>query len=478
LTTCSKSTATDIATCLQIYVKRQQSQLFPSLLQIPIIQGLRWETVGMTSLVIGKSETLKGPELIQKISELVNRRVKPKSKEDWLAAANHLNIEVVDSTELESILRDIIKGLDEAYSQEQEPQLPPLLDESGSPSRAALKRIYRGLTKTNYCFIFGQVEHDVSSEYTDVEGDSYGYNLQVTSCKAFNDSGVGTNVVFYRTSKSRESLRKVFYASATVEAIEKLPDDRFKAIFNNYSLFDTPISKSDVDIAGWNAQNAMEEIDFTTFSQFLSSGFIEVSTDRGNYLPNDDSSLSTSRPNSGATPKLPPSPYSEPVIVKSTWNSIPSERVPLSNISEITKPDITFRDGNKSEMLTRLGAPINYGAGDTNKFAEKRAIHVVKTYFDVHGWQLKRDRQLDGCGYDLEFVKADQELHVEVKGIKGRNITFNLTELEWQRVLDDELFVVATVTEVLKSETENLSFINRAEIAAAKRRILQFRIEI
>jgi hypothetical protein len=432
----------------------------------------------MTSLVTGKSETLKGPELIQLISEFLNLRVKPKSKEDWLAAADHLNLGIVDSTQLESILIGIIRGLNEAYSLEQEPQLPPLLDEKGNPSRAALKRIYRGLTKTNYCFIFGQVEHDVSSEYTDVEGDSYGYNLQVTSCKAFNDSGAGTNVVFYRTSKSRESLRKVFYASATVEAIEKLPDNRFKAIFNNYSLFDNPISKSDVDISGWNAQNAMEEIDYATFSQFLSSGFNEISTDGKNQLPTNDSHLSTSKPNSGSTPKLPTSPYSEPVIVKSTWNPIPSERVHLSSVSEITEPDITFRDANKSEMLTRLGAPINYGAIDTNKFAEKRAIHVVKTYFDINGWQLKRDRQLDGCGYDLEFVKADQELHVEVKGIKGSKITFNLTELEWQRVLDDELFTVAAVTEVLQSETENLSFINRAEIAAAKRRILQFRIEI
>jgi hypothetical protein len=432
----------------------------------------------MASLVIGKSETLKSPQLIQKISELVNRRVKPKSKEDWLAVANNLDIQIVDSNELESILMGIIRGLDEVYSLEQEPQLSPLLDENGSPSRAALKRIHRGLTKTNYCFIFGQVEHDVSIEYTDVEGDSYGYNLQVTSCKAFNDSGVGTNVVFYRTSKSRESMRKVFYASATVEAIEKLPGGRFKAIFNNYSLFDEPISKSDVVIAGWNAQNAMEEIDFTTFSQFLTSGFKQVSTGRGNFLSADDSPLSKSMPNLSSKPKLATSPYSEPVVVKSTWDPITAERMQLRNVSEITKPDITFRDGNKSEMLTRLGAPINYGAGETNKFAEKRAIHVVKTYFDLNGWQLKRDRQLDGCGYDLEFVKADQELHVEVKGIKGPNISFNLTELEWQRVLDDELFIVAAVTEVLKSETENLSLINRAEIAAAKRRILQFRIEI
>ena len=432
----------------------------------------------MAALVIGKSETLKSPQLIQNISELVNRRVKPKSKEDWLAVAYNLNIQIVDSNELESILMCIIRGLDEVYSLEQEPQLTPLLDENGSPSRAALKRIHRGLTKTNYCFIFGQVEHDVSIEYTDVEGDSYGYNLQVTSCKAFNDSGVGTNVVFYRTSKSRESMRKVFYASATVEAIEKLPGGRFKTIFNNYSLFDEPISKSDVDIAGWNAQNAMEEIDFTTFSQFLTSGFKQVSTDRENFSPTDDSPLSKSMPNLSSKPKLPTSPYSEPVVVKSTWDPITSERIQLSNVSEITKPDITFRDGNNSEMLTRLGAPINYGAGETNKFAEKRAIHVVKTYFDLNGWLLKRDRQLDGCGYDLEFVKADQELHVEVKGIKGPNISFNLTELEWQRVLDDELFVVAAVTEVLKSETENLSLINRAEIAAAKRRILQFRIEI
>jgi hypothetical protein len=260
--------------------------------------------------------------------------------------------------------------------------------------------------------------------------------------------------------------------------VEKLPDGRFKAIFNNYSLFDRPISRDEVEIVGWNWQNAMEEIDFTTFSQFMSSGYMDTGTDINNYAMSGVSSLSKPPTNSSSITTLPASPYSEPVIVKSTWKPIPSESVQLSKISEITKPDITFRDGNKSEMLTRLGTPINYGAGDTNKFAERRAIHVVKTYFYVHEWHLKRDRQLDGCGYDLEFVKDDQELHVEVKGIKGRNITFNLTELEWQRVLDDELFIVATVTEVLKSETENLSFINRAEIAAAKRRILQFRIEI
>lgn len=372
----------------------------------------------------------------------------------------------------------IVTGLGETYSPQIEPQLTTQLDKDGKPTRALLKRIYRGLSKTQYAFILTQVEHDVSSEYTDVEGDSYGYHLKVTSYKAFNDSGAGTRVVFYRTSKSQELVKMVFYASAVVESIEALSDDRFKAVFSNYVLFDQPIAKSDVEIHGWNAQNAMEEIDANTFLALLTNGFHGTTKSLVPGISQAEPSKIPTVLAKESVEKVPASPYAELVVPRVTWEPIPTGKVNLEHISQVTMPNVILRDENASDVVARFSSPTNYGSQVTNKFAEKRAIHVVKTYFDMFGWTLKRDRQLDGCGYDLEYLKEGQELHVEVKGIKGDAIAFNLTELEWQRVLDDECFIIAAVTGVLNSETENLSFLNRAQIAAARRKILQYRISL
>lgn len=110
------------------------------------------------------------------------------------------------------------------------------------------------------------------------------------------------------------------------------------------------------------------------------------------------------------------------------------------------------------------------------KIAEDRAVALTTRALELDGWRLVRDRQKDGVGYDLLFGRAKDEIHVEVKGIQGPDLAFNLTPKEWWRAQTDPDWFVVAVTSVLSPTKPALHAVSRGQVLAARRMSAGYRL--
>ena len=108
--------------------------------------------------------------------------------------------------------------------------------------------------------------------------------------------------------------------------------------------------------------------------------------------------------------------------------------------------------------------------------AELRAVKLATEALQTDGWTLTGDRQNDGVGYDLEFDRHDERLHVEVKGVQGARLTFNITPKEAWRAETDERFVIVVVTSVLSPFDYDVHLLTRADLAVAARVVTGYRL--
>ncbi len=113
----------------------------------------------------------------------------------------------------------------------------------------------------------------------------------------------------------------------------------------------------------------------------------------------------------------------------------------------------------------------------TNKRKESRAIEIATAYMQLQGWTLARDCQRDGVGFDLEFAKGDETLLVEVKGIGGPAIAFNMTAKEWHLCTTNSKFLLIAVTNVLDDDAFRVNPLWPVDICRLQRRATQYRFE-
>jgi len=111
-----------------------------------------------------------------------------------------------------------------------------------------------------------------------------------------------------------------------------------------------------------------------------------------------------------------------------------------------------------------------------NRAIEVSAVEMVKRTFTQSGWAFHADRQADGVGYDLEFVRDGQRRKVEVKGIKGSALAFNVTTKEFWRAHEDAEFVLIAVTSALDERKRRVHVVSREALVGAQRVPLSYRI--
>jgi hypothetical protein len=106
---------------------------------------------------------------------------------------------------------------------------------------------------------------------------------------------------------------------------------------------------------------------------------------------------------------------------------------------------------------------------------EQAAIDAALKYFFKQGYGLTQDCQLLGVGYDLAFEKNRKILHVEVKGVSGNAIDFNLTPKELKCAHNDKRWRVLVITNALKAPEASLytgvELLERAKIEATQYRV-------
>lgn len=109
-------------------------------------------------------------------------------------------------------------------------------------------------------------------------------------------------------------------------------------------------------------------------------------------------------------------------------------------------------DENGSNEASPQPAPSGAGFGnpEENKEVEKAAIAIVKKKYKFDGWTVKSVEK-DKCGYDLECHKGETTENIEVKGVRGSEQSFFITDREVQQAQTNPKFVLFLVTSALTS---------------------------
>jgi hypothetical protein len=316
----------------------------------------------------------------------------------------------------------------------------------------AYSRILARIKGQPRCFILNTTDAPVGTRWEDTsdKGRLYRYDGTVTGRRPFNEAGPGSRVIYYSTSKS--SNRPMHFVSCA-EVAHILPgwtlprDGSWVATLEGYQEFPRPVPREQVTIAKHNNQHAISEISWDTYKRILFAG----------GLNSDEPVATPAGLESDPGADLVAQRIAQDLDV--TWDVGTTIEIPatvnLAHLPEsnLTTPNYTIDD---DDTLVQVGSEIELGhtrrtESDRarDRAAEIRAISIATLALSSNGWTLLRDHQTHGTGYDLLFGNGDQRLKLEVKGIIGKRLRFNLTPKELWIAENDPEFLLMAVTQVL-----------------------------
>lgn len=330
-------------------------------------------------------------------------------------------------------------------------------------------RILSTLETRPRCFILAVADNKEGSEWETDHESQYRYSSRVSGRVPINQAGPGSRVIYYATSNNSQSPRTLL-ACATVAYIRSggtAQSGPWTLDLIDYLNFSRPVPIVDLEMPGWNQQVPITEISWGTYMRILEAGGVSMASSPARPEGDDPSVAAVHK----RTVREHPATDVRPTI--SLPNSLPT--------GTLTPRDVSFGD-------TEIGVEIDRTAGHRklrartreqrrhDKEAEKRAVELTIQALTDSGWTFVKDRQADGIGYDLDFAKSGRDLHVEVKGIQGDRLAFNVTRKEFDRAINDDVFVVVAVTNVLSPVRPQMNFVTRDRVVAAQREVLGYRV--
>ena len=335
----------------------------------------------------------------------------------------------------------------------------------GTVTARAYSRIRSAVTGTPRCFILNVTDAPAGSKWEVDHTESYRYNDTVTGRMPFNEAGPGSRVIYYSTSSSGAN-KMSFVGHAEVAYIGDGWAGPWVARLTGFTSFDSPVSVLGVDISGWNRQHAITEIDWATYEQIVSGG---------DGSPNEVAVSTSDDPGGDIVAERVAQDF-PPTLGWATL-FIPQD-LPLGSLDLQPPAAPTYEETAGSSVLTGGPSMPSRSSSDRrrDRVAELRAVELTTGALQADGWTLTADRQKDGVGYDLEFSRDGQTLKVEVKGIQGPRLVFNVTPKEAWRAETDDAWVLVAVTQVLSPTDYAIHLLTRADIAAAKRVITGYRL--
>lgn len=315
-----------------------------------------------------------------------------------------------------------------------------------------------------WVFVCNYAENEASAVHGDVHGITYGFHEDVTTWRGIVNSGPGSLIVFYNTSHAPVN-KMSFTGVARVRTIHEMFDSsnarrQWRVHLEDYQDIE-PVPSDAVTISGRNVQHGIQAISWSSFSEILGLG--QQSIDRFEDLELVDSAAGNETANSSPLDRV---AGRGPDLV------IPAPGLLGLTISEEVAYEMSAEVGGQSTGSRRDGRD-----SATNKRKETRGIEIATTYMQWQGWTLIRDCQRDGVGYDLEFARGDDVLLVEVKGIGGSAIAFNMTAKEWHLCMTDKRFLLLAVTNVLDDDAFWVHPLWPSDISRFQRRATQYRFE-
>lgn len=328
----------------------------------------------------------------------------------------------------------------------------------------AYSRILAAVSDVPRCFIVNVNDAEAGERWETDHEFRYKFDSTVSGRRPLLDAGPGSRIVYYATHKHKTNP-KHFIAHAEVNYIGPGWTGPWEALITNYTEFKRPVPKDELEMAGWNTQISITEVSYGTYQALLAAGDSEWSAEE-------------------ETPETDPG---GDTVAKRVLDEIPlpdvapaldvPESLPVGALTPQVATVPTYTEGAPGKGLTTSDLPPAPRNSARNKLAEKRAVDLARQALEAQGWELKRDCQKDGVGYDLLYRKEERELHVEVKGIISNTLAFNLTPKESWRVETDEDFVVLAVTNVLSPHAYTLNLLTRTQLVAAERVITGYRLK-
>jgi hypothetical protein len=312
-------------------------------------------------------------------------------------------------------------------------------------SESYWRKVVASITGQPWVFILNYADNKASSIHEDVHGFSYGFHEDVTSWNGIVAAGPGSIVVFYNTSNAPSSPM-CFSGVAKVRQIDELKmSSDGKRTWRTY-LEDfheiNPVAGDSVKILKRNVQHGIQAISWNSYNEIIKLAKFEYSSEH--HVADASTTDEFDNPKGF---DIEVEAFKGPDLVVPNFAAIELDKIPLQNYapnSEDTTGSSFSRPSKRNKNLDKL--------------TEVRAVEIATMYMSSIGWALKHDRQRDGVGYDLEFEKDGVTLLVEVKGIRGSTLAFNMTAKEWYQCISGAKFLLIAITRVLEKEKFQINF--------------------
>lgn len=133
--------------------------------------------------------------------------------------------------------------------------------------------------------------------------------------------------------------------------------------------------------------------------------------------------------------------------VSTLYETSPGEARTLLRACGIAPGDLR-RGGSSSNSRAQVRSGAGFGDAAANKLVEGAAVKAFKRRY--RAWQLD-DRQKYNVGYDFCARRHAEERHVEIKGVRGSQPSFLITDNEVAVAQEDPLWSLCVVTEALST---------------------------
>jgi hypothetical protein len=338
----------------------------------------------------------------------------------------------------------------------------------------AYSRIRTALSGVPRCFVINVTDAPVGARWETNHDRVYRYDDTVTGRRSLNDAGPESRVLYYATSNSAVNRMK-FIAHATVGYIGPGWTGPWEVQLDDYEEFVEPVPVALVDIAGWNRQHSITEINFELYRAIVERGGTAAIAPVPYELLDGGSSLSVTEGTFVAKRVLSDfeTEKEDPLV------EVPDELPHGVLTGSIPFTPTYVESPNGALHVDQPALQFSRSSDVTkNRLAERRAVELATAGLEASGWILAADRQGDGVGYDLEFTRGDEVLKVEVKGIQGPKLQFNVTPKEYWRAETDDRWLLVAVTSVLSPHAYAIHVISRDRILAARRVVTGYRLSI
>jgi hypothetical protein len=418
---------------------------------IELLSGLKTSTLSQKQLQ-GIAFELAG-------GELSNRRIL--DREILERICEHYKISASLGQSSEEIARAVCFGFDLTFNAEKDIKAKSQRDTQFS--EVFWRKIIRSMRGIPWVFLCSYAENQESAVHGDVFGITYGFHEDVNTWRGLVASGSGALVVIYNTINAPTSKMTYSSIARIDEIIESKEIDykgrrQWKVKLADFHML-SPVPRNMIEIERRNPQYGIQEITFDTFSRIVELGkgtsYLHVA-EVNNHEVQSAAEISVNLSGVLGHGRLLDEVIPDPAVT--------APRALDESMSE------------KEFSADQALASFRKSSRKLDKQTETQAVEIVLAFLNGQGWELLHDNQLDGIGYDFEFVKDGQSLLIEIKGIRGSKLEFNMTAREFFVCSKKENFRLIAVTNVLNEIDYKIHVLCPSDVFQMKRRITQYRL--